>query len=626
MKKWMYTTIFFIALFIGTSSAAFALSAVPSMGTLPISYEITLSGTSIPFAESPIAINGVIMVPAQTFFESVGAQVYWIESEKTLVAYRDNVFLKYTGNSDRYTLNGLEKSLSVSAIMRGGTLFVPLTSATQSLSLNYTIDTYHHIAAIDYRETAYQYMQIGYNHYKRINLASWGISYYVPEFWTLIDGTYATYGFATEYESYQLEPTVLPLEAGFDRGKLTEALKSNLQLEYGDQLSFGNTKLLEGNTYTARTIYYTITDDDGVVTHYVLYVFYENNIGYVFTGQYGDINNLTDSEDVFDTIAKTFQINKLSINEQLEHYIELNRFFSVGMHLSSDLYSNMRVENQFRFSGSVDASISGMHVLVTREEEQMEFYVPVVDGSFDAVIYTPFGLGKHNITVALDDTSTAVLDQASANLVIPSDTKNPAVDENTETTSEAITPPSIDEIVDAVLAHTLELDTTNTVMKFSVINVSSEAIKNLLPTEFVNYDHPDVYAASNAVTYNLTSNYAKARALYQWVYENYTYSTIWSEEGIRTTEQLVHATDGNAVELCVLYTGLLRANDIPARIVRGSAMEDSRYWVEAYINGKWLVADIPIEVLSKDDTGIHYFNVSTTLQYQDFDTVEDLSF
>jgi hypothetical protein len=55
-------------------------------------------------------------------------------------------------------------------------------------------------------------------------------------------------------------------------------------------------------------------------------------------------------------------------------------------------------------------------------------------------------------------------------------------------------------------------------------------------------------------------------------------------------------------------------------------MDDSRYWVEAYINGKWLVADIPIEVLSKDDTGIHYFNVSTTLQYQDFDTVEDLSF
>lgn len=609
MKHKLYMILVLGLMVFWGSSAAFAGTLSPSMGGEIENVNVFLSDGESPFTHSAFIINGEIMVPARSFFDTIGAQVYWFEDSREFVSYKDNTFSKFKVGSDFAMINGRPVALPVQILIISKEVFVPLNTLTATYDLNYSYDKPKRTVSMNYRDDVPQYREIGFYHYKRVRVADFGISFYMPEFWEPIDDQITTYGFVTEYEHYLLNVKLLPLDENFTSAILLGNLIENLQYEYGDALSITGSKNIQAGDYRATSLYYSLVNGNEV-THQILYVFFQNNIAYVFTATYTDVNDVIESREIFDTVISTFEINRLSINTINEHYVEFDSFFEYDLHLNTNLYSNLQVENQFRFNGVLDPKdkVRGFYISVSKDSDRTDYYVPVVSNTFDAMIYTPFGLGKHNIRVFLDEISDL---ESVINIT-----------ESLETELNL----SLDNFIDFALLGNRNVNTGKPLMHFSVINISSDTIKNLLPSEFIDFDRPEIYALTTRLTFNLTSEYAKARTIYEWIYENYTLSDKTFEGGFLSLYELIETTTANEVEICMLYAGLLRANDIPARIVRGSFEDVSDYWVEIFINGKWLIADIASDIIERSETGSYRFNLSRSSHYSNFLSTEILPF
>ena len=318
---------------------------------------------------------------------------------------------------------------------------------------------------------------------------------------------------------------------------------------------------------------------------------------------YPESNDLEESREIFDTIASTFSITKLTINDQLEHYTEMTRFSEYGVKLSSEIYSNMIVNNHFILNGTINnpKNIKGLRIIVSKDGDLFEYHVPVIDKTFDAKLYTPFGLGKHNITVIADE--------------FESTQENVVIDEFT----------TIDDIIEQTLLFKHKFDDAETILKFSVLNASNEPIKDLLPTTYINYDQTSIYNITNGATYNLTNQYSKSKALYEWIVDNYTLDDQLKPTGLLTAKELIEIKSANSVELCILYTALLRSADIPARMARGISENGIDYWVETFLNGQWVVASIAQETQYKFND-LTYFNLDRLTHYENYSIIEQLPF
>lgn len=582
-----------------TGSVAFAN---PSMGGEPVSGKIFLSNQEIDFSNTPFVINGEIMVPAKLFCEKLGAQVLWNEDSQEMISYRDNIFIKFKNNSNFAYVNGKPKLMPVSSFTYKGELFIPASFAVDAHELAFETETARHTLSIAFRENIPEYSQIGFKHYKRISLTNYGISFSVPEYWLAFADKASTYGVDNAFESYSFETNVMTLSPQYTRSILTKSLLDGLIAEHGDTLNLVSSNTMVLGEYTSDAIYYDLTVN-GIKTHHILYIFFEQNNGYVFKANYPDTNDLDESKEIFDTIASTFSITKLTINEQLEHYTEMPRFSEYGIKLSSEIYSNMIVNNEFTLSGFValPKNIKRLHVIVSKDDDLIEYYVPVIDKAFDVKLYTPFGLGKHNITVIADESESKVED-----VVIGPFT-------------------TLDSYVEQTILSHHAFDEAETIMKFSILNASDELIKDLLPTTYINYDQTSIYNITNAITFNLKNQYSKSKALYEWIVKNYTFNEILRPTGLFSAQELVDTQSANSVELCILYTALLRAVDIPAHISRGITEDGINYWVETYLNGQWVVASIAQETQFKFST-LTYFNLNRSMHYENYATVEQLPF
>ena len=624
MKRNLLFASLFLVLFFGGSTSF----ATPAMGENVVQGDITLAGQHIAFETGSFVINGEIMVSAKTLCEKLGTQVFTVEKTGQVIVYRDNIFMKFSPNQATAYVNGKAKTMPVSAILYKGELLIPASFAAKTLEMSYSTVASSELA-IDYRENLLEYQQIGFRHFKRINLSNWGVSFYVPEYWQKLSEAEELYGVEDPFETYYFDVKFYPLGKQYSRAVLTESLLTDLKFKYGDDFQRLSNTTQTINGYKADAIYYDLIEN-GITNHYVSYVFFEQNNGYILTGKFPQTSNEVDAYDLIDDIIGTFSIIKLSINDQLEHYTELPHFFEIGMSLNSQIYSNMPVENQFLFSGSIDpeSGVKGFHIIVSKGSEEIDYYVHVEDGQYNSKIYTPFGLGKHNITIYTDlsdgteDIYTLPSGGVTENYAEePSDVTNALTEDTIDGLSEeeAIT---LDEIVTNALLMNFDMNTEDMVMKFSLLNTSSDAIKYLLPSEYVNYDALAVYSISNGLTYNLTNQFAKAKTLYGYVTSTYAYSNTVHGEGLLNMQQLLTVKEANAIELCFVYTGLLRSVDIPARVVRGISEEGIEYWVETYINGAWYVSAISLE----NGNAFDYFNLNRNIFYEPFSSVELLPF
>ncbi len=112
---------------------------------------------------------------------------------------------------------------------------------------------------------------------------------------------------------------------------------------------------------------------------------------------------------------------------------------------------------------------------------------------------------------------------------------------------------------------------------------------------------PRIKKLASTITEGKNNPLNKARAIYNYVFENMEYSKSTPGWGLGDTERTCDIMQGNCTDFHSLFISLARASGIPAKFVIGFSLPDKKTavlegyhcWAEFYINGKgWIPVDI----------------------------------
>ena len=97
---------------------------------------VTVDGNTLQFPlQDPIIIDGRTLVPMRTIFEALGAEVQWIDENgvKSIIATTEDTTINMTIDSDKFYVNGEEKTLDVPAQLISDKTLVPIRAVSESL-------------------------------------------------------------------------------------------------------------------------------------------------------------------------------------------------------------------------------------------------------------------------------------------------------------------------------------------------------------------------------------------------------------------------------------------------------------------------------------------------------------
>lgn len=107
------------------------------------------------------------------------------------------------------------------------------------------------------------------------------------------------------------------------------------------------------------------------------------------------------------------------------------------------------------------------------------------------------------------------------------------------------------------------------------------------------------------LTSNLSSNEAKAKAIYNYVLNNIRYdmnkANSVGSSYVPSLNGVLSSKSGICYDFASLYTGMLRSVGIPAKLIMGTSANASGYhaWSEVYINGSWMTVDTSYDSQAK---------------------------
>lgn len=98
------------------------------------SIKVSLNGTYLTFAQSPVNQDGRVLVPMRTIFEAMGAEVNWDGATKKVSGTFDGNTVELTIGSKIARVNGKDTALDVPASIINGSTMVPVRFISESLS------------------------------------------------------------------------------------------------------------------------------------------------------------------------------------------------------------------------------------------------------------------------------------------------------------------------------------------------------------------------------------------------------------------------------------------------------------------------------------------------------------
>jgi hypothetical protein len=648
------------------------IAVLVTLCTLPSFSEehitVSIDGNPITFATEPQHNGNTIMVPMKEFFEAMGARILWVESERLVVAYKDNMHMKLQlGNKVAYR-NGKRFMLESEPLLSDGHTMVPIQIISETFNMKY--------------------------------------------------------GYQDDFESYSITLMSQAIDQTITLTELVDENKAILLDAYDEDITFTGEEVLKiDNLIEVRKLFIT-TEENDVKQKQVLYILKQNDQAYFMTCHYGNEVPEEDIIDVFDNIISTFKIRNLSVDSEEEHYMEFEAFYEKGVQLDQEYYSNMVVEkSEIPFSGTLKEGhgLEAFKVNVRSDNNSLDFTIPIAGNAFDGIIYTPFGLGKHNIFIsgipadgsepvdetpsepALDsqtpdeentpenqdtapqedapeplpeeirvtsgaesdaDTDSTQSAQESAGedasdeagsseMINDEETDLTALSgENTDAsgaenqenvsdsqdvddtsehnevsqTSDTETNDPVDELLDINKAELLH-ESMNTIplIQYSIINIDSRTMRYRIPTNTINSKDVQIDSTARLLTYQVSSQYMKARELFGWMVKNIDIDHAGLK--VRTNYQVFDESTGTPEQVNQLYVAYLRALDIPARVMRGYSRDEAYYWTELYLNGSWVTSDLIEGILLKDDEANYvsdymYFNINLENHRNRYDLIQ----
>nr|WP_255724728.1 transglutaminase-like domain-containing protein [Shimazuella soli] len=133
------------------------------------------------------------------------------------------------------------------------------------------------------------------------------------------------------------------------------------------------------------------------------------------------------------------------------------------------------------------------------------------------------------------------------------------------------------------------------VAKFQVSSFAEEDKRDLLPSRGIEPDNPKIKQLAKKITRAANSDYERAKLIYRYVAKTMNYdvgkfeenSFAWDDGALKSLK----LKRGVCQDYVFLTLSLLRSLDIPSRFIEGIANNQNHAWVEAKINGDWLVMD-----------------------------------
>jgi|GEM_PF-3371586 hypothetical protein len=106
----------------------------PAPETKPIC--VTIDGKAVSFDVQPVMVNSRVMVPFRKIFEALGAQVSWDASTRTATGTKGGTVVTLVIDSTQASVNGETKILDSPAIIMDGRTLVPARFISESLGYN----------------------------------------------------------------------------------------------------------------------------------------------------------------------------------------------------------------------------------------------------------------------------------------------------------------------------------------------------------------------------------------------------------------------------------------------------------------------------------------------------------
>lgn len=384
---------------------------------------VTIDGNEISFETEPERNGSTIMVPMKEFFEAMGARILWIESQRLVVAFKDNTHMKLQlGNNLAYR-NGNKFMLESEPYISDGHTLVPIQIIAETFNMMPQWDEDTNTLALTGSEDNAGLKLFPDGIYKTRPINELGITISIPYHWETLDGPFQ-YGYQDDFESYSITLMAQSIDKTMTLEDLVNENKASLLDAYDENITFSGEESIKIDDILEVKKLYITTSRGEKKQRQVLYILKRNDKAYFMNGHYGAEVPEEDIIEVFDNVISTFKIRNLSVDTEEEHYMEFEDFYYSGMQLNQEYYSNMVVDkSKIPFSGTLEEGhgLDAFKIKVTSEKSSLDFIIPITGNAFDGTIYTPFGLGKHNIFIS--GIPAGALDNNNANADKPTSDK-----------------------------------------------------------------------------------------------------------------------------------------------------------------------------------------------------------
>lgn len=250
----------------------------------------------------------------------------------------------------------------------------------------------------------------------------------------------------------------------------------------------------------------------------------------------------------------TFHVQNSS--PTLAQPLEYTKLYSEkGIHLQKPISSGDQADLSYPITGTIDPKAPQAnkltHIIVQTEKgkEKAIYFLPVHNYRFDGEIWFRFGPGKYKLTLFVPDIHTANRDYFRFFAVAG----------------------------------------------FYVNSHTQKDLRDMLPSRGIQSDHPTIKSLSKQLTNGESSDYRKAKRIYNFVAKNMDYDMdklhnngfSWDDSAIKSLKR----KEGVCQDYVFLAIALLRAADIPARFIEGQAGNQRHAWIEAKVGGRWISMD-----------------------------------
>ncbi len=554
---------------------------------------VKLNESTLNLENSAINKNGDILIPMDDFLSEFNAETIWHDETEQITCAHNNMFAKlFIGKKEVY-LNGILVEYQHPVEIIDDTAYAPVSFYADFLSLSYVESK----DSIEFKQRDnLNSIFHGNTLFIETPIKEHGLTISLPFGWVPVSDN--SYGVTNPYESYSFTINKHERQYGESpidyRAELKSSLPNPKNPKPGDTIIENITESeLVTNDCTFYSLYYNTatlpekeisekndpisrleeadTDSDGKpdsdkdlndkkeirdlikkdIKHHAYYICVAEDDIYEFHFTHTKTKLKHSVLQDFEYALSTVKFPPNHFNSTYENYIEYPKFQELRINLKNDLTSNHEVYDGLTFEGYSENFYGGDFIAkVKRDGESREFIIPIDEASnFSSKIYTPFGVGKHQIEIYFKEPETL---------------------------------------------YNIPL------MSFSVVNLSGRDIKYIVPGEKVRSKSEDMEKLLTEVFEGagLDKTYSSEHDIAKCVFSALEKKLIITEpyrdgEEPRNSQILVDEIYMSETEANILFTSLMRSAGISTKIEKGSNYETERIFCQCFINGEWKVYDLP---------------------------------